>query len=399
MNTKFLKYFSLNKGGKNILVLFFAVKIILIAFILTFYNVLPFSSRDYEVNSDHFHGQEQSNIEQGFSPYDAPQYLDIAYFGYKKIGEIDSKKFAFFPLYPFLIRLGAPFFGNDFTIAGIIISLVASLFGTIFFYKLVLLDESEDTAFFSIKYFLIYPTAFFFCAVYTESLFFFLSILTFYLLRKKKWWMAGIAGLLGALTRPPGILLFLPFIIEFAVSLRGKKWKEYWLQPLKKKISFLAAFLIPLGTLSYFIYLYFSIGNFFAYFDALSYWSRSKIGLGKLFTVLYDKISNFNSLPLHSFYSSKLDLIFVLAFLVLLIFFYKKIRFSYFIYGLSVAILPLMSGQTMSLMRYLSVSFPVFLILGIAGAKNRTFDTALSLVWIMMLAILSLKLFNWYWVG
>lgn len=394
------KQLLLNSPEKNVLALFFTVKILLLVFVLLFYETIPFSQRDYDVNSDHFHGQAQSRLEMGLSPYDGPQYLDIAYFGYPKIGKTDSKKFAFFPLYPALIKIFAPIFSHNFTLSGVIISFISHLFGAIFFFKLLIFDKKETkSAFSSLKYFLIYPTALFFFSVYTESLFFLLSVLTVYLLRQKKWWLAGMVGFLGALTRPPGILLFIPFIIEFFLYLREIKIKNFLRLKIREKISIFAPFLIPLGTFSYFVYLYLAIGNFNAYFDALSYWKKSAISLKNLFNVLFDKISHFNDLPLHSFYSSKLDLVFGLAFILLLLVFWKKIRFSYFAYGLALVILPLLSGQTMSLMRYLSVCFPVFMILGNLGAKNKVLDVFISTFSLLLLAIFSLKLFNWYWIG
>jgi Gpi18-like mannosyltransferase len=52
-----------------------------------------------------------------------------------------------------------------------------------------------------IIFLLIFPTAFFLNAVYTESLFLFLSLATFYYALKKNFFSAGIFGFFASLTR------------------------------------------------------------------------------------------------------------------------------------------------------------------------------------------------------
>lgn len=397
---KIKNFLSRFKEEKKLLFLFFGFKLILVVFVLSFYDLIPFSQRDYNLNSDHFHGQAQSRLEMGLSAYDGPQYLDIAYFGYEIIGEVDSKKYAFFPFYPLLIKVFAPLFNGNYTLSALLISLLAHLFGFILFFKLLNLEKTDEKgSWLSLKYFLIYPTAIFFLATYTESLFFLLSVLTFFLLRKKKFYLSALTGFLGALTRPPGILLFIPFVLELFFFLKETGFKNFLKSSIREKAKIITPLFVPLGTLSYFFYLKLITGNFNSYFEALAYWKRSELSLKNVFTVLFDRITNFASLPLHSFYASKLDLIFVLFFLSLLLIFYKKIRFSYFAYGLSLIFLPLLSGQTMSLMRYLSVCFPVFIILGKITKKNKVLDFILTLIFILLLSVFSLKFFNWYWVG
>ena len=161
-----------NKSG-SVLALFLGFKIILMFFVLCCYDFLPFSAWDYENNSDHFIGQNQEKWERGLSPYDSPHYLNLAYFGYENMGYFDEKVRAFFPLYPTLISIFSFYTGKNYTLAGLIISFFAHLAGTLIFYQLVKLDWDKKTAFESVKFFLIYPTAFFFLSVYTESLFFF----------------------------------------------------------------------------------------------------------------------------------------------------------------------------------------------------------------------------------
>lgn len=385
--------------SRSILLLFLGFKIILLLFILCCYDFLPFSQWDYENNSDHFIGQNQEKWEKGLSPYDSPHYLNLAYFGYENMGYFDEKVRAFFPLYPTLISLFSFYTGRNYTVAGLLVSFFAHLAGVLMFYRLVRLDWDSEIAFESVKSSLIYPTAFFFLAVYTESLFFLISVTVFYFLRKKRWWLAALAAFLGGLCRPNGILLAIPFAIEYLMFFKDfglRNWKSFLKENYRTLLTPAAA---PLGTCAYFSFLYFTTGNFFAYFEAIEWWGRKSISLWNFLQLTWDRLIHFQELPLHGFYNSKIDFTFGLIFLLSILIFGKKLRPSYALYSLAIILLPQLNGQTMSLTRYLSVSFPHFILLGILSRKKPLVGWLVSLVSILFLSIFALQAYNWYWVG
>ena len=102
---------------------------------------------------------------------------------------------AFFPLYPLLIRFVGALAGNHF-IAGLLISNACFFFGLLFLYKLLEHEYDRSVARRAIFYVSIFPTAVFFSAVYTESLFFMLTVASFYYMRERRWWLAGCDRLL-----------------------------------------------------------------------------------------------------------------------------------------------------------------------------------------------------------
>src|SRR5258708_29041668 len=53
----------------------------------------------------------------------------------------------------------------------------------------------------------VFPFAFFFGVVYTESLFLLLTVLSFYGFRTRRWWLGGAAGALATATRVNAILM------------------------------------------------------------------------------------------------------------------------------------------------------------------------------------------------
>jgi hypothetical protein len=112
--------------------------------------------------------------------WDAVHYLNIAREGYH------GTEMAFFPLYPTLISLLARIVGNQL-IAGLLISNLALFFGLLYFYKLVEHQYNREVAHRATFYISIFPTAIFFSAVYTESLFFALTVASFYYIREHKW--------------------------------------------------------------------------------------------------------------------------------------------------------------------------------------------------------------------
>ena len=67
----------------------------------------------------------------------------------------------------------------------------------------------------------VFPTALFFQAVYSEALFLLLTLLAFWWARDRRWALAGLAGLLAALTRSSGLLLVVPLAVLWWEQRRG----------------------------------------------------------------------------------------------------------------------------------------------------------------------------------
>ncbi len=124
---------------------------------------------------------------------------------------------AFFPLYPLLIRIVGALAGNHL-VAGLLISNAAFFFGLLYLYKLVEHEYDRAVAHRAIFYISIFPTAVFFSAVYTESLFFMLDRRIVLLHARAQVVIAGVVGFFAALTRVEGVLLAVPFVIEWCVA-------------------------------------------------------------------------------------------------------------------------------------------------------------------------------------
>ena len=128
--------------------------------------------------------------------WDSGFYLEIAKYGYT-YNPTEQTSAAFFPLYPLLIKL-LSFMTTDPVLAGFIVSNTCFYIALIILYKLTLMDFSKVVANRTLIYLALFPTSFFFSAVYTESIFLMLILLAVYAGRKQRWELAGIAGLLAS---------------------------------------------------------------------------------------------------------------------------------------------------------------------------------------------------------
>jgi len=142
--------------------------------------------------------------------WDSEYYIRISRLGYLA----DTDSVAFFPLYPTLMALFAPFAGGDHVLAGVIISTVATYTALFYIFKLAEWEFGTGIAKRALLYMAVYPFAFYMLAVYTESLFLTLTLAAFYYARRGQWPAAVPLAFFSGLTRPTGFLLVLPFAYE-----------------------------------------------------------------------------------------------------------------------------------------------------------------------------------------
>src|SRR5262249_60087217 len=90
----------------------------------------------------------------------------------------------------------------------------AGLLMLLAFERLARLDLSPEQARTSRLLLLFAPPAFVLFAPYSESLFLLCVVLCLLMARRGRWWLAGAAGALAALTRQQGVFLALPLAWE-----------------------------------------------------------------------------------------------------------------------------------------------------------------------------------------
>lgn len=313
--------------------------------------------------------------------FDGIHYLDIAKKGYGIYQQV------FFPLYPGLIKFLTPYFGDRALMTGLVISWLSFLGALLFFYKLVKLDFDEKIAKRSLVSLLLFPTAFFFSAVYTESLFLFLVLGSFYFARKRKWWMSGILGAFASATRVVGIFL-LPALLWEWWEQKNSKWSMVngqWLA------SLIPIFLIPLGVLFYMRFLAAT------YNDPLMFVHMDKIiPLYQVFWRYFKMLLTTKLDPLY--FAIWLEFLTTAGFLILLVFAYlRKIHFPYLVFTILAFVFPTTSGTFLSMPRFVLVLFPCFIVFSLI--EQRLIRFFLLTVSSLLLVVATLFFIRGYWVG
>ena len=122
---------------------------------------------------------------------------------------------AFFPLYPFVLRVGVEA-GLGVAFFGVLVSTFATLASFYFIFALARAWYDERVALASILVLAFFPTAFYLNAVYSDGLFLALSSGAFWaLFVRRQLLIAGAFACLAALTRNVGGLLILPLAYEW----------------------------------------------------------------------------------------------------------------------------------------------------------------------------------------
>jgi Gpi18-like mannosyltransferase len=210
----------------------------------------------------------------GVSPYsvpgiwarwDSPYYINLAERGYEAL----PYAMGYFPLYPLLMVGLSRITGMSLAMAGMLISQASYLAAILAFYKLAhLVHDDHAYAMRCVLYLVLFPSAFFFFAIYAEPVTLALVILGVYLVLRSRplYVWAGVALGLGSLARPVGWLADIVLAIEFAVR---RKYDRRSLISVIVGLGLSAA-----GVVAFVLYLYRITGTFLAIPRAQAEWLR-----------------------------------------------------------------------------------------------------------------------------
>ncbi|HET9029367.1 MAG TPA: mannosyltransferase family protein [Candidatus Aquilonibacter sp.] len=331
------------------------------------------------------HVQESSSVLLNvWGRWDAVHYLDIATKGYA------GTDMAFFPLFPTLIRIVGSIGGNHL-VAGLIIANVSFFFGLLFLYKLLEHEYDRTVARRGIFYVSIFPSAVFFSAVYTESLFFMLTVASFYYMRMHRWWMAGLIGFFAAMTRVEGVLLAVPFLIEWY-----DQFKNAGITTWSSLRQLLAGALIPCGLAIYMAYLWVLRGDPLYFSHVQIHWNRHFAPPWVSVINAFEKIAH--ATQGQTVANQSLEIVFTALMVGVLIAGWRSLRPSYIAYMALSVLIPMSTSSLMSMPRFALVLFPMFAILARWGERPavNNFIIAFSLP---LLGLFTVLFADWYWVA
>jgi len=152
-----------------------------------------------------------------FTTFDSRHFIDIAAHGY------NAQTAAFFPLYPYFLRLAG---SNPIAMAGwgIILSNLCFLAALPIFARLTERDYSPRVARLAVWLLAFCPTTIYFSAVYTDAMFLLFFVAAFWNVRNRNWILAACWAFVASLTRNAAPLLFLGLLLEyFTARKQGQK--------------------------------------------------------------------------------------------------------------------------------------------------------------------------------
>jgi hypothetical protein len=338
--------------------------------------------------------------------WDSVWYLRIADSGY---GD-SAPRAAFFPLYPLLVRgVGTAFGGSHAALlmASYLVSLAAFVAALVLLHRLTELELGRRLAPPVLLLLAVFPAAVYFGAPYSESLFLLLAVGAFYSARTGHWAWAGACAGLASGTRSAGLLLLLPLALIWWSSRPRRSRDAAWL------------LLAPLGIVAYAAWLGLVEGDALRFLDVQEAWSRELTvplaGAWDGFVAAVDGVRQLASGSRSPVYFEvaagdpfRIAAINVMLFATLVfavvacVGVLRRLPKPYGVWVAASLVLPLSFPVTpqplMSLPRFVSVLFPIFMWLAIVCEERRVTDlvAAASAVG---LGLFTAQYASWHWIS
>jgi hypothetical protein len=354
--------------------------------------------------------------------WDSEYYLAIAVGGYddprspqlsikgnsglsgSSVGQSLPLSYAFFPFYPFLIRIFAfplQILGLNTiataALAGVIVSALGILLGMLALYDITRDLLGEEGALRAVFYLIIFPTGFFLLQVYSEGLFVGLAFSSLAMLKRKNWLVAALLAAAATLTRAVGIALVIPMMIAwFRTEARALEWRQVFQERNQLQILY-HAFLAISPLIVFGIWRLSYLGQAFAYVQANNY-ERGFLSFGKSFQSWSDAYRTMIAgvEPQSSAYYLTEFLGLAIAVSTCIVCLRMDPELGWF--SVAVVLISLASGQVQSFHRYILAAPAVFLVLSYWG-RNRVFDRAWTILSLLLMGILAMLFSFNMWVA
>jgi len=321
--------------------------------------------------------------------FDAQHYLRIARQGYAA-----AEDSVFPPLYPLTIqtlgRLFRPFAaaGTANLIAAIILSNGALVAALILLYRVTEAERDETAARRATVYLTLFPTAFFLLAPYTESLFLLFALASLWSARRQRFWLAGLLGVLAALTRLTGWVLVVPLLYELL--------KSHSFQVRRTGVTLAAPFLPLAATLAFLAW-------------------RTAAGLPPLDQVYQEFWYQTTRFPGHDLvtafrqmfagegtFTLAIDFLTTLFLLATTVLAFRRLGVAYGLYSALLLLFMLLPASNLkplfSFSRYTLAFFPTFMVLGDLG-RSPWWNRLIAYPSLALSLYFSGQFFMWGWVA
>jgi hypothetical protein len=343
--------------------------------------------------------------------WDSVWYLTIADSGYEgKASRPDAARAAFFPLYPLLVRGVGTVLGGSHAallIAAFLVSLAAFLAALALLHRLAELELGRRLAWPTLLLLAVFPAAVYFGAPYSESLFLLLAVGAFYAARTGHWAWAGACAGLASATRSAGLLLLIPLVMIWWDTRPRRAGAAGWL------------LLAPAGIAAYALWLGVAEGDALRFLDVQEAWSRHlAVPLGGAWDGLVAAFDGARQLASGSrtpvYFEKAAGDPFRIAAINVMLFatlvfavvacvgVFRRLPRAYGAWVAASLVLPLTFPVTpqplMSLPRFVSVLFPVFMWLAVVCEERRITDLAVACS-AVGLGLFTAQYASWHWIS
>lgn len=310
--------------------------------------------------------------------WDANNYVRIAtlgYGGYEENGLFTT--LVFFPFYAWIIKLFHLVI-SDVRIAALVASSLCYVVGACYFYGAIALDYGKAIAKKSLVYLTVFPFALFQGSMMPESTFLMLCGMCFYYTKKHKWWAAGLLGICASLSRMQGMIVIAVTGAEWMETykpfamMRAKKWKELLIQVFTKAIW------VPIMLIGFGIYLYINYsvtGNPFEFLNLQKeVWHNEGQYFGKTVTDIWNRGIG-GAIAGQSRFTAGIVPVVLFALAMLLMFYgIRTLHAKYTLFLVFYIVASFMHGWLISGGRYMSVAFPMFILMAMFSEKHKEAD-------------------------
>jgi len=332
--------------------------------------------------------------------FDGYHYITIARTGYGLF------QHPFFPLYPLLIKTLSMLTPSPLLLSALLISNCTFFLSLIVMTKTIQLDKKKLSLSLFLLVIIIFPTSFFYGAVYNDSLFLLCSSITIYYSRKHAWVWACLVAALATLTRLNGLALGFLILLEYLQSDKRNSidtwnFSGLWIAikrnlTMKKILSskIYALALIPGSFLAYLSYTQLVFGNWDKVFSSMHIWNQDKVTFPLQIFWRYAKIIILDPTLKINYFVAIVELSFVIFYLAMLWYGYKKVRFSYWVLFAISILIPSLTGTFAGMPRYGLHIYPFFLIITLFLSTQKRFVQILYVIFSFALFVYCLTLFT-----
>jgi hypothetical protein len=224
-------------------------------------------------------GAPQQSFLSLWDNWDAHHLVTIGEHGYFSAAS-DAHATAFFPLFPLLAAALLVVVANPVA-AGLVVSALASVVAGAYLFRLAEEEAGEGAGRRALLYLMLFPTAVFLVAPYSEAVFLAGAIAAFYYARRQRWHLVGIPAAVAMGARFAGVFVLLGLAVEFL--------RQRDLSAARVTRAALALVIGAAPLVAYCIYLAQTTGDPLHFVDAQrAGWGRDLVGPIESFRATFD---------------------------------------------------------------------------------------------------------------